>query len=85
MPKRDLLHEWMHRFEMPKQRVVRVWAKRSGDDIKEFWDQHLELGRICEHAIEERWLTLIAELGYVNAAEVLDSYGNGRLVYVDWP
>ena len=82
---RKLLHEWMHRFALPTGHVVRVWtgATPNGGSA-EFDAQHVELREWIEPY--DRHITEIAtEIRYVNAVEVLDEDGNGRLVYVDWP
>lgn len=83
MPKRELLHEWMHRFE-GYYGQLRVWTQRAGD-VKEFLAQNAEIGKLLETKPIDDLLAAVAALPYVNAVEQLDDWGNGRLVYVDWP
>ena len=84
MPKRELLHEWMHRFETGSgSKILRVWTQRSWpEDIREYNSQHTEILRLADRA---NALWFITGLPFVNAVEELDEAGNGRLVYVDWP
>ena len=91
MPKRELLHEWMHRFDlgalgMSNSRVLRVWTKAATESIREFNEQARELDRVIKDSQgQPELLNEIAALPFVNAAEFLNASGNGRLVYVDWP
>lgn len=87
MPKREYLHEWMHRFEIVRDvSIMRVWTHRTEtarpEESAEFHDQHADIWRRFSHA---GTVEAVSELPYVNAVEVLDASGNGRLVYVDWP
>jgi hypothetical protein len=92
---RPLLHEWMHRFELPagltkfqRGRVIRVWTKATATpDANEFERQHREMFAMVENrfALDELTAPVLAGLDYVSAVEEIDGLGNGRLVYVDWP
>ena len=87
MPKRDLLHEWMHRFDMGSGVVLRVWAKAESEHVAELNEQRKALDRIIA-SDGGRGFSLLREISaqpFVNAAELLNAAGNGRLVYVDWP
>ena len=83
MPKRDLLHEWMHRFKKSRGRVVRVWTQaRPYHQPYEFQAQRETIARTMSETDD---FSAIANLSFVNAVEEVDRSGNGRLVYVDWP
>ena len=89
-PSRPLLHEWMHRFQVPGY-TVRVWCARDASDASgiEYRAQQLALNRVfsicCEPNSRETLFESMAELPFVNAVEAVNADGNGRLVYVDWP
>ena len=91
MPKRELLHEWMHRLhhlhvQSPGAgywRIFRVWTKRNPESG---WEEFHEQRKILERClVDTDPLEPISKLDFVNAAEEVNDSGNGRLVYVDWP
>ena len=92
VPKRQLLHEWMHRFEGDFG-VIRVWTQLKAEGaaaMSEFAHQHQELRdaiAVCMNSLDSAVAACdaLAAIEFVNAVEQLDSAGNGRLVYVDWP
>ena len=88
-PSRSLLHEWMHRFDTSYDGVdwiVRVWTQRSKPNAEgEFSLQRQALDPLVMFSHPDRILAEITVLPWVNAVEVLNEMGNGRLVYVDWP
>lgn len=95
MPKREFLHEWMHRFEIRAHCTLRVWCKAGKKDHDDFNDQHEILQKMLIPYMKQPWSPFVmgsqkfilkfAALGFVNAVEWVDLDGNGRLVYVDWP
>jgi hypothetical protein len=87
MPRRKLLHEWMHRLQMyDPRRVLRVWAAASyGYSERERQEQYDQIINALAANNGEDPIEALAVLSFVNAVEVVDADGNGRLVYVDWP
>lgn len=83
MPKRDLLHEWMHRYKKSGGRVLRIWTQATPyHQPVEFREQRKIIERTMAETDDMHALT---NLSFVNAVEELDRSGDGRLVYVDWP
>jgi hypothetical protein len=91
------MHKFEYRISQTSARpiaTVRVWTQRSPiGGLKEFQRQHGKLERLI---LRNLWLQLtvrgrtkgletLAGIKFVNAIEMVDSLGDGLLVYVDWP
>lgn len=70
---------------------VRLWIQDDGQDASMF-DDIVELARgiltmkPTETGADMAWtVSQLAELPKVNAVEVVDEEGNGRVTYNDWP
>lgn len=73
----------MHRFPHPTTLgTIRVWTQRTSPDGLEFDTQHEQLTDCLQ---DDDPITAMLKLPFVSAIEDLNVYGNGRLVYVDWP
>lgn len=99
--KRQLLHEWMHRFEVRHSNefvedsrpwTVRVWTQASSPDSKDRPGEFARQHKAIEKALHAKpvfafidAIDLLKDIDYVSAIEALDADGNGSLVYVDWP
>lgn len=77
--------ESMFKVCLPNGMTIRVW--RNETELRSTYDNndinivanlntHLQLHEMAE---------LVCKLPRVNAVEVLDAYGDGVLIYPDWP
>lgn len=83
--------ESMTRIELPFGRIMRIWRDETENGI-DFKIANLDVTIATERYLTDNnifdgneLLKIIAAMPRVSAVELIDSYGNGTVIYVTWP
>ena len=78
--------ESMRRVNLSNGRVVRVWRDRTRENLSASYDDADIVSTCITNATNDtQLLAALAKLKGVNAVELVDSNGQGTVVYTSWP
>lgn len=78
--------ESMRRVNLSNGRVIRVWRDRTSVPLAASYDDaDIVATCIAQASNDTQLLSSLGKLKGVNAVELVDSNGNGTVIYTSWP